>query len=107
MTRKAIKDFIVKYNLPNCFGITRDKNGDYIVVNIDDCESGFYRAKTITTIQVYENLQITAPIYERMCDCIIFYYGNIILSKEETWDGWQSDFVIRDYYEVDKNNDPF
>lgn len=98
MRREDIENFIIKYNLPSCFGVTKDNNGDYIVVDIDDCESGFYRGKIITKIQYYDDLAIIEPVDEGMCDCIIFDYGNVILSKEETWDGWQPDFVINRYY---------
>lgn len=98
MRREDIENFIIKYNLPYCFGVTKDNNGDYTVVDIDDCESGFYRGKIITKIQYYDDLAIIEPVDKGMCDCIIFDYGNVILSKEETRDGWQPDFVINRYY---------
>lgn len=105
MRREDIENFIIKYNLPSCFGVTKDNNGNYIVVDIDDCESGFYRGKTIAKIR-YDALAIIEPVYEGMCDCIIFDYGNVILSKEETCDGWQPDFVINRYYNF-YNLNPF
>ena len=106
MRRKDVEDFIEKYNLPNCFGVTKDNNGDYIVVDIDNYESGFYRGKIITKIQHYDDLAIIDPIDEKICDCIIFDYGDIILSKEETCDGWQPDFIIEGYYNY-YNLNPF
>ena len=108
MRREDIEKFIIKYNLSPCFGVTKDNDGDYIVVDIDDCKSGFYRGKIITKIQYYDDLAIIEPVDKGMCDCIIFDYGNVILSKEETHDGWQPDFVIYRYYNFyNLNLNPF
>lgn len=103
MRREDVENFIKEYDLPKCFGITTDDDGEYVVIYIDNAESGFYRLNNRYAIMLLDDsfMDIIEPLYAGMCDCIIFNYGDVILSKEDTWDGWQADFVIENFYNAD------